>query len=256
MSDRIEQLRGRRALVTGGGRGIGAAVSRRLAASGCAVAVHFVSDRARAQATLDALPGGPHFLVQADLADPRQALELPGQVARLLGGLDMLINNAGIYEPCPLGTAAPEDWLASWNRTLAVNLTGPMQIIQGALPLLEAAEKRHIVNITSRGAYRGEPEAPAYGASKAGLNSVTQSLARLLGPRGIHVTAVAPGWVATEMTREHLAGPGGEEIRAQSPLQRTTTAEEVAEVVHLAVSGRADALSGSVLDVNCASYFR
>ena len=249
-------LAGRRALVTGGGRGIGAAVAMKLAAAGARVAVHFGSDGDRAQATLQQLPGGPHALVQADLADPLQALALPGQAARELGGLDLVVNNAGIYEPCPVEEAAPADWLANWERTLAVNLTGPMQIIKGALPLLAEADQRHIVNISSRGAYRGEPEAPAYGASKAALNSITQSLARRLGPQGIHLTAVAPGWVATDMTREHLAGAGGDEIRGQSPLDRTATPEEVAEVVLLVVSGRADALTGAVLDVNCASYFR
>jgi NAD(P)-dependent dehydrogenase (short-subunit alcohol dehydrogenase family) len=112
------------------------------------------------------------------------------------------------------------------------------------------------VNITSRGAYRGEPEAPAYGAAKAGLNSLTQSLAKALAPRNIHLVGVAPGWVLTDMTREHLAGPGGQEIRAQSPYQRTAEADEIAQVVLLALSGKANALSGSIIDVNCASYFR
>jgi NAD(P)-dependent dehydrogenase (short-subunit alcohol dehydrogenase family) len=137
-----------------------------------------------------------------------------------------------------------------------VNLTGPAHVIAGALPWLEQAGGGHIVNVSSRGAYRGEPRAPAYGASKAGLNALSQSLAQALAPRGIVVVGVAPGWVHTDMTVSYLDGPEGDGIRAQSPAGRVATAREVAEVVLLAVSGRADALQGAVIDVNCASHLR
>ena len=114
----------------------------------------------------------------------------------------------------------------------------------------------HIVNISSRGAFRGEPDAPAYGASKAGLNSLSQIPGQALAPRNIKVVALAPGWVLTDMTRDYLEGPGGRAIREQSPMGRTATAAEIAHVVLMVVSGRADALSGGIIDINCASYLR
>lgn len=252
--DRI--LKGRRALVTGGGRGIGRAVAMLLARAGARIAVHYATGREAAQDTLDNLPGQGHALLAADLGDSAAATMLPGRAAVELGGLDIVINNAGIYEPHDITGADDQVWQRIWDRTLAVNLTGPAQVIRGAVPHLTAAGGGHVVNVTSRGAFRGEPTAPAYGAAKAGLNSLTQSLAQALAPRGIHLVAVAPGWVDTDMTHAFLAGPGGEAIRAQSPYGRTVTAEEVAEVVLLAVSGRADALTGGVIDVNMASHPR
>jgi NAD(P)-dependent dehydrogenase (short-subunit alcohol dehydrogenase family) len=249
-------LTGKSALVTGASRGIGRAVASLLAAHGARVAIHFHRDESAAAAVRDDLPGEEHVLVQADLGDPEAARRLPDQAAQKFGRLDMVINNAGIYEPHPLDELDFAAWRAAWERTLAVNLHGPAHVMYGAVPHLKAAGGGHIVNISSRGAFRGEPEAPAYGASKAGLNALSQSLALALGPHGIHVVVVAPGWVATDMTREYLDGLAGDAIRAQSPFQRIATVQEVAQVVSLVVSGRADALSGGIIDVNCASHLR
>jgi len=249
-------LRGRRALVTGGGRGIGRAVAVALARAGARVALHYITGRDAAETTLAELAGQGHALLAADLGDPEAATMLPARAADELGGLDIVVNNAGIYEPHDIAGIDDHAWRQVWDRTLAVNLTGPAQVIRGAVPHLTAAGGGHVVNITSRGAYRGEPAAPAYGAAKAGLNSLTQSLAGALASRGIHLVAVAPGWVATDMTRRYLDGPAGQDIRDQSPHGRTATAAEVAEVVLLAVSGRADALTGGVIDVNMASHMR
>jgi NAD(P)-dependent dehydrogenase (short-subunit alcohol dehydrogenase family) len=113
-----------------------------------------------------------------------------------------------------------------------------------------------IINVSSRGAFRGEPNSPAYGASKAGLNSLTQSLARALAPHGIAVSAVAPGFVATDMTNEHLKPPRGDEIRAQSPFGRVADPAEIAAAVLYLASDRAEWASGAVLDLNGASYLR
>jgi NAD(P)-dependent dehydrogenase (short-subunit alcohol dehydrogenase family) len=121
---------------------------------------------------------------------------------------------------------------------------------------LDITGRRALVTGSSRGAFRGEVEAPAYGASKAGLNALGQSLAVALAPRGIKVITVAPAWVETDMTRHHLQGPGGAEIRAQFPMGRVVEAEELAWTVLLAVSGRADALTGGVIDVFGASHLR
>jgi NAD(P)-dependent dehydrogenase (short-subunit alcohol dehydrogenase family) len=249
-------LDGRKALVTGASRGIGRAIAERLAGAGARVAVHYGSAADAAAAVLAGLPGAGHTTLGADLGVPDQARELPDRAAAALGGLDIVVNNAGIYAPHDPAGGDDADWLAVWDRTLAVNLTGPALVIRGAAPHLAAAGGGHVVDVSSRGAYRGEPTAPAYGAAKAGLNSLTQSLALALAPQGIHVVGVAPGWVESDMTRSYLSGPGGDAIRAQSPHGRVATAEEVAEVVLLAVSGQADALTGAIIDVNVASYLR
>ena len=113
-----------------------------------------------------------------------------------------------------------------------------------------------IVNISSRGAFRGEPEAPAYGASKAGLNSFSQSMAQSLAPHNIFVYVVAPGFVQTEMVAELLSGPDGESIQKQSPLGRVATTDEVANTVLFLASEGTDYLTGCIVDVNGASYLR
>ncbi len=255
MGTRAGQLSGRRALVTGASRGIGAAVARILAQSGAHIALHYCQAEQDAKEVLGSLVGDGHVTLAADLEDMDQATALPDRSAEALGGLDIVVNNAGIFELHPPTEVDTLTWRTAWQRTMAINLAAPAAIIQAAIPYLKT-QGGHIVNISSRGAFRGEPMAPAYGASKAGLNSLSQSLALALAPLGIHVVAVAPGWVETDMTHEFLLGPQGEGIRAQSPLGRTASPEEIAEVVFLAVSGRADALTGAVIDVNCASYLR
>ena len=249
-------LKNRKALVTGANRGIGRAIANLLAAHGARIAVHFGSDGEAAQRVLKELSGEGHVGLEADLSSPEKAADLPQRAADALDGLDMVINNAGIYTTHDIAHLDAQNWQEAWDRTIAINLTAPSLIMHAAVPHLEKSGGGHLVNITSRGAYRGEPEAPAYGAAKAGLNSLTQSLALKLAPKNIHLVAVAPGWVLTDMTEGFLAGPQGQEIRSQSPLNRTAHAEEVAQVVLLAVSGKADALTGGVIDVNCASYFR
>jgi NAD(P)-dependent dehydrogenase (short-subunit alcohol dehydrogenase family) len=249
-------LTGRRALVTGASRGIGRAAAEMLAAHGARIAVHYGEDHEAAARVVEGLAGEGHVLIPADLGDPVAAGALAGQAAHQLDGLDIVVNNAGIFVTHDIAALDAKNWQNFWNRTIAVNLNGPAHILHGAIPHLVRAGGGHVVNISSRGAFRGEPDAPAYGASKAGLNSLSQSLAQALAPRNIKVVALAPGWVLTDMTRDYLEGPGGKAIREQSPMGRTATAAEIAHVVLMVVSGRADALSGSVIDINCASYLR
>ncbi len=256
MTDKTLDLAGRVALVTGANRGIGRGIATLLARHGATVAVHYGSSDTAADQVLGELPGGGHLKFKADLGDPAAAADLPQRVVADLGRLDIVVNNAGIYETHPLDELDTAAWQAAWRRTIAVNLDGPAHVIHGAVPHLTTAGGGHIVNITSRGAFRGEPDAPAYGAAKAGLNSLSQSLALALAPRNINVVAVAPGWVLTDMTRDYLDSPTGDLIRGQSPHDRTATVDEIAQVVLLVVSGRADALTGGIIDVNCASYLR
>jgi NAD(P)-dependent dehydrogenase (short-subunit alcohol dehydrogenase family) len=248
---------GRVVLVTGGSRGIGRAVAREFAARGATVAVQFRADRAAAEDTVASLGGaGGHLALQADLADPEQARALVGRVVDGLGRVDVLVNNAGIYEEHPVLETSYEAWLEIWRRTIDVNLLGPANLIHAVAPHMVAAGGGRIVNVSSRGAFRGEADHPAYGASKAGLNSLGQSMARGLGGHGIYVTTVAPGFVETDMAAPFLEGPEGDAIRAQSPLGRAATAEEVARVVVFLATPGAEFTTGAVVDVNGASYLR
>ena len=167
----------------------------------------------------------------------------------------MLVNNAGIYAWHPITEVSYQQWQDAWRETLAVNLTGAANVTWCAVQYMKETGGR-IVNVTSRGAYRGEPRHPAYGASKAGLNSFGQSMARALAPLGIAVATVAPGYVETDMALDDLNSPRGEEIRAQSPFNRVATPEEIAAAVVYLASAEAEWASGAILDLNGASYLR
>ena len=245
---------GRSVLVTGASRGIGAAVARAFAEAGDRVAVHYGASRAAAERTIGSLPGRGHVLVTADLADPEAVREMVETAAAALGAIDVLVNNAGIYQPHPVLEVSYEQWQRAWSDTLAVNLVGAANATWCALRHMPAGGR--IVNVASRGAFRGEPNQPAYGASKAGLVAFGQSLARALGPRGIAVTTVAPGWTDTDMAAESLAGPAGEARRGESPLGRVATPEEVARAVLYLASPDAEYATGAVLDLNGASHLR
>jgi 3-oxoacyl-[acyl-carrier protein] reductase len=248
--------RGRAVLVTGASRGIGAAVAQEFAAAGDRVAVHYGARRDAAQAVAAALPGDGHMVVGADLADPEAVRAMVAKAAEGLGGLDVLVNNAGVFTPHPITETTYEEWQRAWHETLAVNLVGAANAAWCAVPHMIEAGGGRIVNVSSRGAFRGEPRSPAYGASKAALVAFGQSLARALGPHRIAVTTVAPGWTDTDMAADTLAGPRGDAIRAESPLGRVATPTDVARAVLYLASPEAEFASGTVLDVNGASFLR
>jgi 3-oxoacyl-[acyl-carrier protein] reductase len=247
---------GRAVLVTGAGRGIGRAVAQAFADHGDRVAVHYGRSAGLAADVLASLPGAGHVAVQADLADPAAVRRMVDAAATALDGLDVLVNNAGIYTPHPITEVSYERWQAAWQETLAINLTGAANVTWCAVQHMIPRGGGRIVNVSSRGAFRGEPGQPAYGASKAGLNALGQSLARALAPHGIAVTTVAPGFVETDMAADSLAGPRGDSIRGQSPFGRVATAGEIAAAVLYLASAQAEWASGSILDLNGASYLR
>jgi 3-oxoacyl-[acyl-carrier protein] reductase len=247
---------GRAVLVTGSSRGIGRAIAHAFAERGDRVAVHWGRSRDRADRVLDELPGSGHVLVQADMADPAAVGAMVDRAADDLGGLDVLVNNAGVFTAHPPLSTSYDEWQAAWSRTLSVNLLGAANATFRAVPHLLAAGGGAVVNVTSRGAFRGEPDTPAYGASKAGLNSFAQSMALALAPHGISVTCVAPGFVQTEMARDILDGERGDAVRAQSPFGRVARPEEVASAVLWLASPEARFSSGTIVDVNGASYLR
>jgi 3-oxoacyl-[acyl-carrier protein] reductase len=250
----------RRALVTGGSRGIGARVAAALAAAGHVVAVHCRAGTAAAQEVAAGLPGGGHAVVTGDVADPRQAQALVAAAVATLGGIDVLVNSAGVYFEQPITETSYPAWQEAWRRIVDINLHGTANVTWCVTDHLlhrpEGPAGARIITVGSRGAYRGEPSAPAYGASKAAVHSLTQSLAAALAPHGIAVAAVAPGFVRTGMTDDLLAGPAGDTIRAQSPFGRVAEPEEIAAAVAWLASPGAQWASGAIVDLNGASYFR
>jgi NAD(P)-dependent dehydrogenase (short-subunit alcohol dehydrogenase family) len=244
------------ALVTGSSRGIGRACAVALARRRLRIAVHYHRARAAALETAGSLDGGAHQVVQADLAEAESARSLVETVTRDFGRLDVVVNNAGIYQVHALADIDWDDWQRAWRRTLDANLLGPAHVTYWAARHMIDHGGGRIVAISSRGAFRGEPEAPAYAASKAGLNAMTQSLARALAPRGVLLYVVAPGWVSTDMATAHLEGPEGEAIRAQSPLGRVARPEEVAATVAFLACDDTEYLTGSIVDLFGASYLR
>ncbi len=244
------------ALVTGGSRGIGREIAKGLAERGASVAVHYKGNEAAARATQMMLAGSGHGILQADLADAGAVKRMVDGVVERWGRIDILFNNAGIYQERPLTEVSYAEWIAHFNDVVGVNLLGAANATYCAARQMMKTGGGRIVNISSRGAFRGEPTAAAYGASKAGLNSMGQSLAKLLAPHNIFIGTVAPGFVETDMAAERLAQPDGEEIRRQSPLKRVAKPEEVAYVALFLASEGAEFTTGTIIDVNGASYLR
>ncbi|WP_213451797.1 SDR family NAD(P)-dependent oxidoreductase [Rhizomonospora bruguierae] len=247
----------RRALVTGGSRGIGAAIATALAADGWTVAVH---GRTPESAARTRPPGSGHAAVAGDLADPAQVRSMVRAAVSALGGVDLLVNNAAAHAHQPVDATGYDEWVASWSDVVAVNLLGTANVtwcvVDHLLHRPEGPAGGRIITVGSRGAYRGEPTALAYGATKAGVHAFTQSLAVALAPHGIASAAVAPGFVATDMAKEMLEGPAGDGIRAQSPFARVAEPAEVAAAVTWLASPAAVWASGAVLDLNGASHLR
>lgn len=239
-------------LITGAAQGIGRAIAQQFAAAGAQVAVHYHRNQAAAEQTLASLPGAGHTLWQADITVPAQTQRLVQDAVQHYGRLDVLVNNAAIYADHPLASTAFEAWQEAWRATIDTNLLGAANVTYWAAQQMIAQHSGRIVTISSRGAFRGEPTAPAYGASKAALNAMSQSLAQALAPHNVFVYVVAPGFVETERVAYKL----NDDIRQQSPLNRVARPAEVAQTVLFLASEGTDFLTGCIVDVNGASYLR
>jgi NAD(P)-dependent dehydrogenase (short-subunit alcohol dehydrogenase family) len=198
------------------------------------------------------MEGGGHTIIQADLGNAK-SIERLWQEASALQRIDAIVNNAGIFPNHPPLTTDYATWTAAWQRTLAINLTGPAHLSYCAARQMAEQGCGRIVNISSRSAFRGEPEAPAYAASKAGLNALSQSLAKALASRGVYVFVVAPGWVSTQRVADSVQDKA---VLAEQPLGRVATPEEVAQVVTYCILDAPASMTGAILDVNGASYLR
>lgn len=246
----------RNVLVTGGSRGIGAEVAKHFAEKGDRIAIHYSAAKSKAENVLGTLPGDGHIIAQADLRDADQIKTMVDEVADTFGTIDVLINNAGVFFDHPIESSTYEVWQQAWSDTLGVNLVGASNVTWCALQHMPRHGSSRIVNVGSRGAFRGEPVSPAYGASKAAIVAFGQSIAKALAPEGIGVTTLAPGFVDTEMAATLLDGPTGDEIRNQSPFGRVANPEELARAIYFLASADAEWASGAVLDFNGASYLR
>jgi 3-oxoacyl-[acyl-carrier protein] reductase len=238
-----QTLRGKTAMVTGASRGIGRAVSLRLAGEGADMVLHYHRNRAAAEEVAAAI-GRPVRLVCADLGSPPEIERMFDELSALK--LDLLINNAGIWKPTPLGSAT----LEVVNQTIDINLRGPFWVTQCALRLLR--EGARIVNISSVAGRTGKAGGRSlYGATKAAIDSLTQNWALELAPRKILVNAVAPGYITTDMTAQHLLDPATlASAVARHPLGRLGTAEDVADVVAFLCSHEARFITGQSINVS------
>lgn len=243
-------------VVTGSSRGIGAAIAKKFAASGARLAVHYVSGRDRAKETLTSLEGQGHILVAADLKDPAAVESMFEEIIRQLGRIDILVNNAGIYEETAWWELDYKAWQAHWKQTIDTNLTGMVNLSFLVARQMIARGGGKIVNISSRGAFRGEPHALPYGAGKAAMNSFGQSMAWALADKNVQVFTLAPGWVETDMTGHILETERGDAIRAQSPMNRVASPDELAHAVLLLASEGNEFMTGCIVDMNGASYLR
>jgi 3-oxoacyl-[acyl-carrier protein] reductase len=244
-------LGGRACLVTGGSRGIGAAVCRMLARCGARVAFSYRADAEAARAVVAAITaeGGFAAAIAADLATAVAAPRLVADAEASVGPLDVLVVNHGIWTPAPILEMTPEQW----DETIAINLTGAAAVCRAAARGMADRGRGAIVTIASTAGQRGEAGYAHYAASKGGILALTKSLAAELAPHGIRVNGVAPGWVLTDMTRDALAGDAGARAAAGIPVGRPGTPDEIAWPVVFLASDLASYLYGEILAVNGGS---
>jgi 3-oxoacyl-[acyl-carrier protein] reductase len=239
------------ALVTGGSRGIGRAIALDLARAGARVGISFHRDEAAANSVVREIRegGGEAMALAGDVADAGEARQLVRDVVAAWQTLDIVVLNAGVWEEDRAGGAD----LEVWDRALAVNLRGAYLVTDAAIPHLEKSAGS-IVFVSSTAAQRGEARHSAYASTKGALISYTKSLAAEVGPRGIRVNCVAPGWVETDMTRGALSDPGSRRtIEEGIPIGRVAQPADIAGPVVFLVSDLARHVQGEVLNVNGGS---
>ena len=235
-------------LITGAAGGIGEALCTSFAEANGTIILHYNSNRDKAESLLQKLPGMHHRAIQCDLSNADQV----NTMFSAIDHVDIVINNAAVVENHEIDSLSYQDWQDIWERTIGANLIGPANIMYLASKFMIKNGGGKFINISSRGAFRGEPSAPAYGASKAGLNSLGQSLAKALAKDRVFVYTIAPGFVDTERVKNLI----DDEVRAQSPLNRIAKPQEIADTALWLATGDNEFLTGCIIDVNGASYLR
>lgn len=244
-------LRGKRALVTGGSRGIGAATVRMLAGAGADITIGYRNRTAEAEAVAADVTGAGRqaYLVSADISARSGAEELVNTAISSMGGLDIFVANAGIWPPEDVPLASMGD--DQWNRTLRQNLDSVFYT--GRAVVNSISDGGSIVIVSSTAGQRGEANHSDYAATKGAVISFAKSLAVELGGRDINVNCVAPGWVETEMVQTAIADSGSQRINSTIPLGRIATAEDIAGPILFLCSSLARHITGEILNVNGGS---
>lgn len=237
----------RNAVVTGGGSGIGAATSLKLAADGMAVAVWDRNiESAKAIAQEIASRGGKAIAFQVDVVDQASVERVAALSAKALGDITVLVNNAGVRDLIPFFDLT----VADWNKVLQVNLTGPFLCAKALAPQMKQLGNGVIVNMGSITSLMSRPDRTAYVASKSGLRGLTHSLAEDLGPYGIRVNAIAPGFISTPLQATAHAHAASQNVEERIPLRRKGTPEDIADVVSFLCSEASRYITGTIIPVD------
>ena len=240
-------------LVTGASQGIGAAIAAKLMQGGARVAVHYNSNAKAAENLLAEFGRQTGVALRANLENPEEVKKLFDQSVKALGHLDALVLNAGVFLPHPVSDP-PDDWWATWKKTLAINLDAPGMLTRLAIEHFQGRGGGRLLYIGSRAAFRGETQAYlGYAASKGGLTSLARSVARSYGKDGIKAFTIAPGFTRTAMAEAAIAEMG-EALRDETALKELTTPEDIAPLAAFICGGQMDHATGTVIDLNAGSY--
>ncbi len=252
----MTNLAGKTVLVTGGSRGIGAAIARAVGESGGRVLVHYARNEAAAGAVRRDIGAERCQLIQADLAGPGEADRLWAEAVALAARIDVLVNNAGIFEDVRVDDPI-EDWRAAWARVLQVNLLAPADLCRAAILHFREHGGGKIINVASRAAFRGEaPDEMPYGASKGALVTLTKTIARGFAADGVLAFAIAPGFTDTEMVTGTMSPEAIAEVTRSIPLGAMAAPEEIGALAAFLCDDRVRHMTGATFDVNGASYLR
>jgi NAD(P)-dependent dehydrogenase (short-subunit alcohol dehydrogenase family) len=244
-------------LITGGSRGIGRACAKLFSDLNANVIVTYKSNITEAERTIDMLHSKlNHSMYELDMGDPAKIEKFAVEITEKYKNIDVLVNNAGVFIEHKIAEVSYAEWQQAWAETINTNLVGVSNLTYFIARQMIKHGGGKIVNVSSRGAFRGEPDHPAYGASKAGLNAMSQSLAVALAPYNITVGVIAPGFVETDMTESFLKSEAGVAVKKQSPFNRVASPEEVARVITVFAAEGFEFMSGGIVDLNGASYLR
>ena len=247
-------LSGKTVVITGGSRGIGAETARRMAAAGAQVVVNYHSSAAAANAVVREI-GARAVAIRADVADPEAVKTLIDDVVERFGTIDVLVNNAAVFEYNPFDGDDYAAWQKGWRHTFDLNVFAAANAAWLAMRVMRRNGGGKIINVASRAAWRGETEFADYGASKAALVNLTRSIARACAKDNIVASCVAPGFIETEMAKPELE-KHREEILSQIPLRRVGSVADVAGVILFLASPMGDYLNGVTIDINGGSWFQ
>ncbi|MFK7828813.1 MAG: SDR family NAD(P)-dependent oxidoreductase [Congregibacter sp.] len=255
----MDDLTGKRILLTGASKGIGAATARLLGEAGASLVAHYGADKAGALAATAGIPEERKLLVQADLNKLDEVENLWDQATAWRGGIDVLVNNAATMIGAGSVDEELDAWDQSWEESMQVNVMAPARMLRRAVRDFRTAGGGSIITISSWAAQRGvgNPATIAYAASKAAIKAATQTIARNYAKDGIYAYIIAPGVVRTRLSEEFARSQGGEDkVTAGLAMGRWVDPEEVGEVVCFLSRGAVPSLSGSTIDINGASYIR